>query len=1069
MFRSVPKHFDVPALEREVMRFWEENGVRQRYLDRNSVAEERFSFLDGPITANDRMGVHHAWGRTYKDLWQRYNTMLGKRQRYQNGFDCQGLWVEVTVERELGFNSKRDIERYGIAEFVRKCKEDVFKFARIITEQSLRLGEWMDWENSYYTLSDENNYTIWHFLQRCHERGLIYRGHDVMPWCTRCGTGLSEHEIVTEGYQELTHTSVYVKFPLVDQPGGFLLVWTTTPWTLTSNVAVAVNPELTYLRVRQGDEELYVAQGARGALVGPYDVVGEMRGSDLLGWRYVGPFDDLPAEAGIDHRVIPWVEVSADEGTGMVHIAPGAGKEDFALGKEYGLAVVAPLDQNGVYVDGFGWLTGSNVHEVAGDIVADLGQKGLLYRSHEYTHRYPVCWRCQMQLVFRLVDEWFISMGPLRESMMDVVREMRWIPPYGLDRELDWLRNMDDWMISKKRYWGLALPFWVCANDHLTVVGGKEELFARALGGLEHLESPHRPWVDEVELRCETCGEVARRIPDVGNPWLDAGIVPFSTLRYDANPDYWREWFPPDFITESFPGQFRNWFYSLIAMSTVMADSYPCRTVLGYALVKDIHGREMHKSWGNSIPFEEAADRAGADMMRWLFASHPPETNVQFGWETLDEVKRKLLVLWNTYSFFVTYASVDGWMPGADAPDVHKRPVLDRWVLARLNEVIRDVRFGLDDYDAMGPARAIERFIDDLSTWYVRRSRRRFWKSENDADKRAAHATLYTCLTTVTALLAPFTPFLAESFYQNLVRGARDDAELSVHLTDFPAVDQSLIDEPLLRSMEEALILVTLGRAARDQAGIRVRQPLEAMYVRVPPGTRAGGSNEASDAASAEMRGNGQRAEFVSDWGEIRRLVLDELNVKRMEPAAEDQAFVAYTVRPNLPVLGPRYGRLVPAIRSALEALDPASVVATVEQGDPVDLQVDGDLVRLEPGDVMTSVRQREGFAAMSERGYLVALDTHLTPELLREGLAREVVRRVNDWRKGAGLEVDDRISVRYSATGELARAISQYRDYIAGEILARDLEPGEPTGSGFAAEAELGSEHLGVELKPAS
>ncbi|HEX8918948.1 MAG TPA: class I tRNA ligase family protein, partial [Chloroflexota bacterium] len=641
-FDPVSKDFDLPQLEREVIDFWSSHDVVEKYLSKNDEAGEQFRFLDGPITANGPMGVHHAWGRTYKDLWQRYNTMLGKRQRYQNGFDCQGLWVEVTVERQLGFNSKRDIEQYGIANFVRRCKQDVYRYAGLITKQSQRLGHFMDWDNSYFTLSDENNYTIWHFLKTCYERGLIYRGTDVMPWCTRCGTGLSEHEIATDGYQELTHRSVYVRFPLKDREEEYLLVWTTTPWTLTSNVAVAVNPDISYSKVEQGAKYYYLASGALGALRGDYRIVEHLTGADLVGCRYDGPFDDLPAEAGIDHQVIPWNEVSEEEGTGLVHIAPGCGKEDFALGKDFDLPVVAPLDQDGVYAEGFGWLTGRNVQDVTGDIIADLESKGLLYRAHDYAHRYPTCWRCQTELVFRLVEEWFIAMDPLREPMMDVARQVRWIPAFGLERELDWLRNMDDWMISKKRYWGLALPFWFCPNDHMTVIGGKEELFERGLTGLDELESPHRPWIDEVTIACPECGEQATRIPDVGNVWLDAGIVPFSTIGYDTDRDYWREWFPADFITESFPGQFRNWFYSMLAMSTVLEDSAPFRTALGYALMRDQHGREMHKSWGNLIPFDEAAERAGADSMRWLFALHNPEHNLNFGWEPLEEVRRRL-------------------------------------------------------------------------------------------------------------------------------------------------------------------------------------------------------------------------------------------------------------------------------------------------------------------------------------------------------------------------------------------------------------------------------------------
>jgi isoleucyl-tRNA synthetase len=1043
MFEQVPKHFDQPSLEHDVIRFWEENDIERRYLDRNADAEERFSFLDGPITANGPMGVHHAWGRTYKDLWQRYNTMLGKRQRYQNGFDCQGLWVEVTVERALGFTNKRDIERFGIAEFVRECKADVFRWADMQTSQSRRLGMFMDWDNSYYTLSDENNYTIWAFLKTCQERGLLYRGTDVMPWCTRCGTGISEAE-AAEGYQELTHRAVFVRFPLVERPGESLLVWTTTPWTLTSNVAVAVNPDLCYVLVRQGGDIFYIAQGALAAVRGDRQILAEVSGSSIVDLHYQGPFDDLPAARGVEHRVIPWKDVTAEEGTGLVHIAPGCGKEDFALGKEFGLAIIAPLDQNGTYVDGFSWLSGRTVHDVSDDIVNDLERKGLLYRTEQYAHRYPTCWRCGTQLAFRLVDEWYISMDRLREPMMEVAARIRWLPPYGLDRELDWLRNMGDWMISKKRYWGLALPFWICPNAHLHVIGSKEELFERAIGGVEHLESPHRPWVDEIEIVCRECGEVARRIPDVGNVWLDAGIVPFSTMRYTSDPAYWREWFPADFITESFPGQFRNWFYSMLAMSTVLVDSNPFQTVLGYALLRDQYGREMHKSWGNTIPFDEAADRAGADLMRWLFVRHNPETNLNFGWDALDEVKRRLLVLWNAYSFFVTYARVDGWTPAKPAPEPAERPLLDRWVLARLNQATGTIRAALDDFNAVPAGEAIERLIEELSTWYIRRSRRRFWRSENDEDKSAAYATLYACLATLSRLIGPFMPFLAEALYQNLVRTHDAMAPVSVHLAEYPEVDHSAVDAELLRAMSVAQTIVALGRAARERAGVKVRQPLAALYLRVP-----------SESARAEV-------------ALLQDIILEELNVRSLRFATAEDEFVVYSVRPNLPVLGPRLGRQVNAVRSGLAALDPGAVASAVQRGEEIELGIDGQTLRFAPSEVLVDVREREGFAAMAEGGFLVALDTQLTEDLIAEGFARDVIRRINEWRKEAGFDVQDRIRVRYGASTRLDAAIDTFGESIGAETLALSLESGDPRGQGFVAEAEFAGERLRVELERA-
>ena len=655
MFKPVSSKVDFPAMERDILAWWQENGIVQKYLRRNDGSDKKFSFIDGPITANNPMAVHHAWGRTYKDLFQRYKTMKGYRQRYQNGFDCQGLWVEVEVEKELGLDSKRDIEVFGIERFVELCKARVRKFAAIQIEQSKRLGYWMDWDNSYYTMSDENNYTIWHFLKVCHERGWVYEGTDVMPWCPRCGTGLSQQEVVTEGYRDVVHPGLYVRFPLLDREGESLLVWTTTPWTLTSNTGAYVHPDLTYVKVRTADGEvLYLLKSRVSEVRAEHEVLEEMPGRDLDGLRYRGPFDELPAQRDVEHRVVLWEEVSESEGTGIVHTAPGAGAEDFKISKERGLTVIAPLDEFGIFIEGFDWLTGKSVFEVNDAICDSLREKGALYRLESYTHRYPVCWRCDTELVFRLVDEWFIAMDELRDKVSAVTRKVRWIPEFGMERELDWLRNMDDWMISKKRYWGLALPIYKCECGHFEVIGSETELEERATEGWEEFEghSPHRPWIDAVKVRCPECGATVSRIKDVGNVWLDAGIVPFSTIGYRTNRQYWREWFPAEWISESFPGQFRGWFYSMLVMSTVLEGTEPFRTLHSYATMRDEHGEEMHKSRGNAIWFEDGAEKMGVDSMRWLYCRQNPAANLNFGFGVADEVRRRFIIpLWNVFSF----------------------------------------------------------------------------------------------------------------------------------------------------------------------------------------------------------------------------------------------------------------------------------------------------------------------------------------------------------------------------------------------------------------------------------
>ena len=1033
---------DFPALERDTLSWWEANDILEKYLHRNDDSSERYSFLDGPITANNPMGVHHAWGRTYKDLFQRYQTMLGKKQRYQNGFDCQGLWVEVEVEKELGLKSKRDIETFGVAEFVERCKQRVVRFADRITDQSIRLAYWMDWDDSYFTMSDENNYTIWHFLKTVHDRGWLYKGHDSMPWCPRCGTGISEHEIVTEGYQERTHYSIFVAFPLLDEPDAHLLIWTTTPWTMVANVAAAVHPDIDYIHVRQGDKTYYLAKdAAKNALRGDYEVLGEVKGADLVGRRYRGPFDELPAAAGVEHRVIPWEDVGAEEGTGIVHIAPGAGKEDFQLSKVNDLAVIAPIDEFGVYIDGFGDFSGQYVHEVAMPIANNLKEKGLLYRGEQYKHRYPVCWRCNTDLVFRLVDEWFISMDPLREPMKEVTRQVTWYPSFGEDRELDWLEHMDDWMISKKRYWGLALPIFECQScGTVEVIGSKEELQERAIAGWEEFEghSPHRPWIDAVQIACRTCGEPVNRIRDVGNPWLDAGIVGFSTLKYRHDREYWNEWYPADLISESFPGQFRNWFYSVIAQSTALTYDAPepaFRNVFSYALMRDEKGEEMHKSKGNAIWFDDAAEEYGVDVMRWLFARANPDSNLNFGPHITDDVRRQfILPLWNSYAFFATYAEIDRFDPMDPAVQMPlaERSLLDRWIISQLHLLIAEVRAALDGYDPDRAARAIERFtIEELSNWYIRRNRRRFWKSESDSDKAAAYQTLHEVLTTLAQVLAPFTPFLSEVMYQNLVRSVNPAAPESVHLTDFPVSDPARIDLALSQDMQAVLEIVGAGHAARQEAAVKVRQPLPALlvYARDP--------------------------EVIASVLKLQDQVLDELNVKAITQLADPGQYVTYDIRPNLRALGPRLGKQVNAVRAALSSADAAQIAAQVEAGQSITLTAGESDVTLEPSDILVDLVKLPGFAVAQGARTTVILDTTLTPELIAEGIVRDVVRGLQDARKQAEYRIEDTIEVTYVADPEIAAAIEAHRDYVMNETLAVALSGEAISGASDAVESD--------------
>jgi isoleucyl-tRNA synthetase len=1040
---------DYPRLERNIQQWWDEEEILQAYLHRNEHSDKKYSFLDGPITSNNPMGVHHAWGRTYKDLYQRYKTMQGFKQRYQNGFDCQGLWVEVEVEKSLNMNTKRDIEEYGIAEFVERCKERVFTFARRIIDQSIRLGYWMDWGNDYYTLSDENNYTIWTFLKKCKERNLLYKGRDVMPWCPRCATGLSNMEMEAEGYKDLTHLSLYVRFPLTDRTNEYLLAWTTTPWTLAANVAAAVNPDLNYAKVEQDGEYYYLAEqqlpvlkALKGRDKGDYKVVETLKGSEMVGWSYRGPFDELPAEQKVVHNVVPWKDVSATEGTGIVHIAPGCGREDFALSKELGLDVVAPVDEFGVYINGFDWLTGQSASTVGPQVAENLTKKGLLYRPQNYKHRYPTCWRCKTELIFRLVDEWFISMNQLRYEIMEVVKQITWIPSFGLEREMDWLRNMDDWMISKKRYWGLALPIYDCpACGSFEVIGSKEELKERAVEGWDEFDghSPHRPFVDAVKIQCKHCGGETSRIKDVGNPWLDAGIVPYSTLNYMTNPEKWAQWFPADFVTESFPGQFRNWFYSMLVMSTVMENQPPFRTLFGYATLMSEDGTPMHKSKGNMIVFDEAAEAIGSDTMRWLYSNHVPEQNLNFPRiPTADElqksaesgmpvrlsekwmlVRRTLDKIWNVYWFFVTYANIDQFDPTQHKLPVLRRTELDRWIISELQLTIRTVSNGLEFYDTTKPAEAIQEFLDDLSNWYLRRSRERIWKPGLDEDKVSAYLTLYECLTTLLTLLAPFMPFMTEELYQNLVRSVDKEAPLSVHLCDWPQVKEELIDEQLTSETHLVMRVVGLGRAAREKAQIRVRQPLNSLYVRVP-----------SDAEEDALI-------------RLKEQILEELNIKNLDLLSEDSDMLAYSLKPQVKILGPKHGPLVQKILAYFKGLDAHAAQEAARQlseANELSIIVADQQITLLPEEIEVSATARPGFVTAEERGYIAALETTLTDELREEGLIRDLTHFIQDMRKKAGFNIDDRIGLALYTDVSLAQVLQPHMEEIMHETLAGNV-----------------------------
>jgi isoleucyl-tRNA synthetase len=746
----------------------------------------------------------------------------------------------------------------------------VLHFAKIQTEQSRRLGQWMDWPSSYFTMSDANIEYNWMFLKRCHERGWLYMGHRPMPWCTRCGTSISQHEML-DAYADATHESVTVSLPLLDRPDHRLLVWTTTPWTLPANVAVAVHPELDYAECERAGIVYYLAAG----LVGRYPALGPPRrtvkGAGLVGMRYVGPFDDLPIQRGVEHRVVPWEEVSAEDGTGIVHIAPGCGLEDFDLGRRHGLPVIAPVDPEGRYVDGAGPLSGTAVVDSAAPIAGLLEDRGLLLARASYRHRYPTCWRCGQELIFRVADEWFLSADEIRPRARTANEGVTWIPGYMQRRMDDWLANMGDWCISRKRYWGLPLPFYPCSCGRLTVVGSRAELRALAMdpGAVDAMPELHRPWVDGIAIRCPGCARPVCRIPEVGDCWLDAGIVPFSTLGYLEDRGQWARWFPADFIVEAV-GQLRGWFYALLFMSTALEGASPYRTVLAHERVLAADGREMHKSWGNAVWLDDALERMGPDVIRHLFASQTITEPIRFGFEAARDVKRRFLTFWNVYGLFVTYANLD--RPPLQGPDdLPARPApLEQWLLSRLQATIAEVRLAFDTYQIRRAVTTVDSFIhDDLSNWYVRRRRRELWKGALDLEKQAAFQVLYHVLVRVCQLLAPVMPFVTEHVYRNLVPAVSPGAPISIHLTGFPQPDSALAQPELEAQVEAVRRVLKVGLAARNAARLKVRTPLGRALLAAPP--------DVERAVRA----------FEPD-------ILDELNVERLETVASlDHTLIA--------------------------------------------------------------------------------------------------------------------------------------------------------------------------------
>jgi isoleucyl-tRNA synthetase len=1026
--RPVDSSPSFPRLEEGVLERWRERDVFRESLRRRE-GNDRYVFYEGPPTVNGPPGSHHVLARVFKDIFPRYKTMRGYYVERQGGYDCHGLPVEIQVEKQIGSTSKEDIERYGIEAFNALCRESATSYIDEWDRLTERIAYWVDLDNAYRTMDTTYVESVWWALKSIWDQGLLYEGHKVVPYCPRCGTALSSHELgLPGGYLDIVDPSLYVRFPVVEpqaplQDGDQLLAWTTTPWTLVSHAAIAVDPGLRYVRARDRDTGgvVVLAEARVEALLGEdAEILDVFDGAALLGQRYEPPFPFIPADAygPKGHTVVPADFVSAEDGTGLVHTAVAFGEDDFRLGREVGLTVVNPVRPDGTFDDRAGPYAGRGVREVAQDLIADLRERGRVFLAEDYEHAYPHCWRCGTPLIYYATPSWYIATSQKRDRLLAANETVTWYPEHVKHGRFgDWLANNVDWALSRARYWGTPLPVWRCDNGHTTCIGSLDELEERS--GVR-LEDPHRPYVDDVTFPCAECDATMRRVPEVIDVWFDSGCMPFAQRHAPfENQELFEATFPADYICEALD-QTRGWFYSQLAVSTLLFDQSDFRTVVCLGLILDAEGRKMSKSVGNVVPPWEVLDRYGADAFRWyFFTSKQPWDGYRFNVETIGESVRQLLLpLWNTYAFYVLYANVND----VDRAEAGPANDLDRWVLSRLHETTEVVTERLEDYDATSSGRAIAAFVEDLSNWYVRRSRRRFW----DGDP-AAFATLRTCLLTVAQLLAPFTPFIADELYDNL-----DGAEPSVHLTDWPKAGPRDVD--LERAMAVARETVRLGLAARGQGKLKVRQPLrEAVIV----------------AAGAER----EAIERLAD------LVRDELNVKGLRFVSAADELGRYEVKPNYRALGPRFGKLMPQVADAIGALDAGHVADALRNGRAIGISVDGHDHTLGTDDLLLAMQPLDGYQLEREGSHAVALDLALDEELRSEGLAREIVHAVQAARKNAGLAVEDRIVLALGGDAELLSAARAYEDYVRGETLARSLS--------YEADGDASSAQIdGLELR---
>ncbi|MGE3812546.1 MAG: isoleucine--tRNA ligase [Candidatus Nanopelagicales bacterium] len=1020
MYRPVPPQVDLPAVDHEVLAFWREHDVFTRSLAA-SEGRPTWVFNEGPPTANGMPGTHHVEARVFKDVFPRYRTMKGYHVPRKAGWDCHGLPVELAVEKELGFSGKKDIEAYGIAEFNAKCRESVLRHVDAFADLTERMGYWVDMGDAYWTMDPQYVESVWWSLKQIFDKGLLVQDHRVTPYCPRCGTGLSDHELA-QGYETVVDPSVYVRFPVTGGPvaesveGAALLVWTTTPWTLVSNTAVAVHPGVEYVAARTSDGEvLVVAEPLVGQLGEGAEVLHCWSGTQLVGTTYARPFDLV--EIPDAHYVVTAEYVTTEDGSGLVHIAPAFGAEDLNVGRAHGLPVVNPVRPDGTFDDGVPMVGGMFFKKADAPLVDYLQARGLLFKHVPYEHTYPHCWRCHTPLVYYAQPSWYIRTTAVKDALLRENEKTDWHPKtIQWGRYGDWLHNNIDWALSRSRYWGTPLPIWRCEEGHLACVESLADLGARAGQDLSNLD-PHRPFVDDVTFPCAECGSTATRVPEVIDAWYDSGAMPFAQFGYPhTGQDLFAQRYPADFICEAID-QTRGWFYTLMAVGTLVFDQSSYRTVLCLGHILDEEGRKMSKHLGNVLEPIPLMDEHGADAVRWfMLAGGSPWQARRVGHSTIQEVVRKtLLTYWNTVSFQALYARESGFAPATTpAPPVAERPALDRWALSEAHRLARDVDAALEAYDTQRAGRLLSAYVDDLSNWYVRRSRRRFW-----AGDPSALATLHECLYVVTLLMAPFTPFVTERVWQDLFAATSDELPDSVHLAAWPEVDGSLVDDDLAAGMAAVRRLVELGRAARATSGVRTRQPLGRALVAAP------GWDRLSDDLKAE--------------------VADELNVGTLVPLGDTEGhLVDVSVKANFRALGKRFGKGTPPVAQAIADADAAALVAALRAG-TASVLVDGETVALTEDEVVVTETPVEGWAVASDGGETVALDLEVTPELRRSGLARESVRLVQDARKSSGFAVSDRIALWWTASdADLAEALREHGAAVADEVLATSFVEGD-------------------------